>query len=612
MAKELYPITQVPGALNDDASIVRMAYDICCDLSMRHKAQSLHFDIKPQTVMMDSKGHYQLAEPTGQLLPQFAAPEAVTGSEYYSYACDTYALGLVMYWLLNNRRPAFCPQPPYPLTAEISQEAMNRRLAGEMLPPPVNGSEQLKALVLRACAADPVYRFQSAEEMKQALLSLGYPIRKGGMNKGLLIGIIAGAVAVVGIALALLLSGVMGKSGPTPTRPPESPMAGNIQEITGEEAEPTVAATLPQAENLEFTIGVPENDIFWAEQMLERYMAATGIDMYYTVIPVGSSDVGTYAEAGDLPDIFIYDTDSAPRLHEMGELSPIDDWTIRVEGVTPSEKLDYVSRGLDGRHYGIPMSGSTWFLYYNADVFSDTGSILEMLNQGHLAFPITNGWYTGAFFADHGYAFYGENGLDRNRYDVSYTGIAGMQCLQMLAEHPNCYLLDGEGGQWAIMDGRADAFVSGSWDVYVAQEAFEAVGGTMAMCPMPDISEDYPIGLSPFGNYQLMGLNADRAGDEALMDVMYFLCSGESLQLRYEMTSTAPCYPELVDSSTPLGWADQTNAQTLYTFACVQSSYLPNEYWDFMTNLGYDLMSGTITEEDHEDYAAMLEDILYG
>lgn len=605
MAKQFFPITQVPGALNDDASIVQMAYDICCQLGKRHKAQNLHFDIKPQTLMVDEKGRYHLSEPTGQLLPQFAAPEVVTGSAYYGYSCDTYALGLVMYWLLNNRRPAFCPQPPNPLMAEISQAALDRRIAGEQLPPPANGSEPLKALVLRACAADPIYRFQTAEEMKQALLNLGYPIQKGGSKKGLKIGIILGAVAAVGIALALILPGVVGTSKPTPTQPPEAPMSdGTVAEL----------ATVPvlPAQPLEFTIGVSEEDIPWVEQMLERYLATTGFDMTYEIIPMSSSDAHTYAEAGDLPDIFIYDTYSSPRLHEMGELSPIDDWFFRVEGVTPSVKLDYVSQGLDGHHYGIPMSGSTWFLYYNADVFSDHGSILEMLNQGHLAFPITNGWYTGAFFADHSYAFYGQNGLDRNRYDVSYTGIAGMQCLQMLVEHPNFCLLDGEGGHWAVLDGRADAYVGGVWDVNDAQEAFEAVGGTMAMCPMPDISEDYPIGLSPFATYQLMGLNADRAGDEALMDVMYFLCGGESLLLRYEISGTAPCYPELVDSSTPQGWADITNANTLYTIACPQSGYIPGEYWDFMTNLGYDLMNGTITEEDHKDYAAMLEDILYG
>lgn len=605
MAKQFFPITQVPGALNDDASIVQMAYDICCQLGKRHKAQNLHFDIKPQTLMVDEKGRYHLSEPTGQLLPQFAAPEVVTGSAYYGYSCDTYALGLVMYWLLNNRRPAFCPQPPNPLMAEISQAALDRRIAGEQLPPPANGSEPLKALVLRACAADPIYRFQTAEEMKQALLNLGYPIQKGGSKKGLKIGIILGAVAAVGIALALILPGVVGTSKPTPTQPPEAPMSdGTVAEL----------ATVPvlPAQPLEFTIGVSEEDIPWVEQMLERYLATTGFDMTYEIIPMSSSDAHTYAEAGDLPDIYIYDSYSATWLHEMGALAPVSGWNTQVQGVTPSEKLDCISRGNDGHHYGIPMSGTTWFLYYNADIFPNTNSILEMINYGHLAFPITNGWFTGAFFADHGNAFYGVNGLDRSRYDLSSVGVSGMECLETLVGHPNVYLLDGEGGHWAILDGRADAYVGGIWDVDDAAEAFEAVGGTMAMCPMPDMSADYPIGLSPFANYQLMGLNADRTGDLMLMDVMYFLCSGESLELRYEITGEVPCYPELVTDSTIYGQADRVNAETLYTIACPQSGYMPEDYWSFMQNLGYDFMNDKVHPEDYEYYATMLEDILYG
>jgi maltose-binding protein MalE len=419
-------------------------------------------------------------------------------------------------------------------------------------------------------------------------------------------------VAAVGIALALILSGDIGKSEATPTRPPESPMAGAVQEFPSDDAQPTVVPTQPQADYLEFTIGVNELDIPWAEQMLDRYSATTGIELNYTIYCVSPSELVTYTDAGDLPDLFIYDTDTSPRLHDMGMLAPIDDWTIRVEGVMASQKLYDVSLGMDGHHYGITMSGTTWFLYYNADIFPNTNSILEMINYGHLAFPITNGWFTGAFFADHGNAFYGGNGIDRSRYDLSTTGVAGMECLETLVGHPNVYLLDGEGGHWAILDGRADAYVGGIWDVDDAAEAFEAVGGTMAMCPMPDISAEYPIGLSPFANYQLMGLNADRTGDLMLMDVMYFLCSGESLELRYEITGAVPCYPELVTDSTIYGQADRVNAETLYTIACPQSGYMPEDYWSFMQNLGYDFMNDKVHPEDYEYYATMLEDILYG
>ena len=64
----------------------------------------------------------------------------------------------------------------YEIVAEASlptgaqrQQAQERRLSGEPLPPPVDGSEALKKIVLKACAFSPAERYRSAEEMSKAL-----------------------------------------------------------------------------------------------------------------------------------------------------------------------------------------------------------------------------------------------------------------------------------------------------------------------------------------------------------------------------------------------------------------------------------------------------------
>lgn len=198
MAQNLTPITKNPLSVSNDTTIVQMAFDICRQLTKRHKKQRLHFDIKPQTIFADDKGRFHLGEPTGQLDPQFGAPELVKGSSYSSYNCDTYSLGLVMYWLLNDRRAPFCPPAPYGLSQQQFQAALNRRLSGEPLPPPAHGSEELKALVMRACAPDPNNRFQTAREMEQALVDLEYkikkPIRWGCLIPGIILGILAAIV----------------------------------------------------------------------------------------------------------------------------------------------------------------------------------------------------------------------------------------------------------------------------------------------------------------------------------------------------------------------------------------------------------------------------------
>ena len=99
---------------------------------------------------------------------KYMAPE-VYNNQPYGSAVDIYSLGLVLYWLLNDRRLPFLPPYPEKVKAGMEEEARNRRLAGEALPPPSHGSDKLKKIVLKACAYNPKERYHSAEEMLDAL-----------------------------------------------------------------------------------------------------------------------------------------------------------------------------------------------------------------------------------------------------------------------------------------------------------------------------------------------------------------------------------------------------------------------------------------------------------
>ena len=99
---------------------------------------------------------------------KYMAPEVYNNRPYGSGA-DLYSLGLVLYWLLNDRRMPFMPLPPAKILAGQDEEARQRRLSGEPLPPPTHGSAELKAIVLKACAYAQEERFHSAREMYEAL-----------------------------------------------------------------------------------------------------------------------------------------------------------------------------------------------------------------------------------------------------------------------------------------------------------------------------------------------------------------------------------------------------------------------------------------------------------
>ena len=196
----LRPLTEVLPQQVEERQVIDIGRDLCRALSLCAQYNIVHRDIKPQNIFVSPLGDYKLGDfgvartmekttsgtRTGTF--KYMAPE-VYHEEPYGSNVDLYSLGLVLYWLLNERRMPFLPLPPEKLTAELEEQSRRRRLRGEELPPPRHGSERLKRIVLKACAYDPKDRYQSAEEMLRELESLGAapkepekkPAREGGM-----------------------------------------------------------------------------------------------------------------------------------------------------------------------------------------------------------------------------------------------------------------------------------------------------------------------------------------------------------------------------------------------------------------------------------------------
>ena len=164
----------------DEKTVEKIAKDICSALVLCKKHNVIHRDIKPQNIFVSPHGDYKLGDfgiaktvektmggtKTGTY--KYMAPE-VYNNQPYGSAVDIYSLGLVLYWLLNDRRLPFLPPYPEKVKAGMEEEARNRRLVGEALPPPSHGSDKLKKIVLKACAYNPKERYHSAEEMLDAL-----------------------------------------------------------------------------------------------------------------------------------------------------------------------------------------------------------------------------------------------------------------------------------------------------------------------------------------------------------------------------------------------------------------------------------------------------------
>ncbi len=181
-------LESLPKVLGRDFSekqIIKLGLDMCNALVVCKGKNIVHRDIKPQNIFVAEDGTYKLGDfgiaktaerttsgtKTGTY--KYMAPE-VYNNQPYGSAADIYSLGLVLYWLLNERRTPFLPLPPQVPSASAEDEARKKRFDGEPIPAPAHGSKELKAIVLKACAYDPSMRYANAADMKRDLETILY------------------------------------------------------------------------------------------------------------------------------------------------------------------------------------------------------------------------------------------------------------------------------------------------------------------------------------------------------------------------------------------------------------------------------------------------------
>jgi serine/threonine protein kinase len=159
--------------------------DVLSALAAAHAAGILHRDIKPANILFSTSGHTKVADfgiaksagtahtLTGQIVGTMAylSAERIAGRPA-SVADDLYAVGVVGYEALAGRR-AF----PQENLAELA------RAVAQYTPPPLallrpDVDPALAAVIERAMARDPDWRFGSANEMREALAGrIGPPVR---------------------------------------------------------------------------------------------------------------------------------------------------------------------------------------------------------------------------------------------------------------------------------------------------------------------------------------------------------------------------------------------------------------------------------------------------
>ena len=161
-------------------NVIKLGSDMCSALELCRENNIIHRDIKPQNIFVSRYGVFKLgdfgvakastirtsADKVGTY--SYMAPEVYKGKGYDDRV-DIYSLGMVLYWLLNERRGPFLPMPPQTPTAEQTTDAQIGRFRGETLPQPKNGGAALKKVVMTACSYKIADRYSDPAEFKRAL-----------------------------------------------------------------------------------------------------------------------------------------------------------------------------------------------------------------------------------------------------------------------------------------------------------------------------------------------------------------------------------------------------------------------------------------------------------
>jgi serine/threonine protein kinase len=171
------------------ARVVHVGAQVADALHYAHRAGVVHRDVKPANILICPDGRVKVAdfgiakaveesEPdrpspsealtgTGSIIgtAQYLAPEQVDGRAVDGRT-DVYALGVVLYEMV-------CGRPPF--TGETDMAVALKHITTN---PPAPGvvragvPRALEELVLRAMAKAPEHRYQSADELRLALLSI--------------------------------------------------------------------------------------------------------------------------------------------------------------------------------------------------------------------------------------------------------------------------------------------------------------------------------------------------------------------------------------------------------------------------------------------------------
>jgi serine/threonine-protein kinase len=255
------------------ADAIRIVNHVARALARAHAQGIVHRDLKPANIFLvktddddagwiakvldfgiakleqGEKGTTQAGTVLGT--PLFMSPEQVRGASSVDHRADLYSLGMCLYHMLTGELAYYSPNYSDILVGICTQPLPHLRDKAPWIP------ETVEQWFQRACAKEPLERFQSADEMTEALQAAGggMPLSKhksvpeGRIAPETLVGYAAPALATIQLEQSPLSLARTQPVGMTPT-PGAATIPGMAPTPSAVSATPPIAIAVPGEERV--------------------------------------------------------------------------------------------------------------------------------------------------------------------------------------------------------------------------------------------------------------------------------------------------------------------------------------------------------------------------
>ena len=188
------------------------------------------------------------------------------------------------------------------------------------------------------------------------------------------------------------------------------------EETKAAAAETTAAATEAAPEAITLKVWSPSEDQADENSFLQTACAKFAEahpewNITWTFEVCAEGDAGTMVtkDPAAAADVYAFANDQLGTLIQANAIAKLGgDALAQVQADNSETMVKSVTSG-DGV-YGVPFTGNTWFMYYDASFYTeeDIKSLDAMMAKGTVAFPVTNTWYLPAFYYAVGGTMYGD------------------------------------------------------------------------------------------------------------------------------------------------------------------------------------------------------------